>query len=174
MRPGRDVLLRVPPAVPILWGDRRRLRAQRLPAFCAARVQDFAASFGCHARTEAVAVFANQVRRLECTFAHREPPCGCGRKITEIRGPTMIRTRVIDRRVRPVNGNGAAERPVFATICVRMHGQTAIFGSRRSVPGKKRAQLFTPDQPTVSAVSRRECFRHEGRNITFQGPTRNE
>ncbi len=47
-----------------------RLCAQRLAATCAACVQDFAAGFGCHARTEAVAALANQVARLVCAF-HR-------------------------------------------------------------------------------------------------------
>ena len=67
-----------------------RSRAQRVPACGAARVQDFATRFGCQACTETVAVLANEVRRLVSAFAHREPPCGYGRKIEEIRGPNQF------------------------------------------------------------------------------------
>lgn len=43
---------------------------------CAARIQDLAASFGGHARTEAVAAFANQVRWLIGAF-HRSVSVLC-------------------------------------------------------------------------------------------------
>ena len=44
--------------------------AERLPTACAAGVQDFAAGFGGHARTETVAALAHEVRRLERAFGH--------------------------------------------------------------------------------------------------------
>ena len=50
------------------------LGAQRFPALGAACVQDLSASLGGHARTKAVAPFADQVRRLKCAF-HRASPC---------------------------------------------------------------------------------------------------
>ena len=48
--------------------------AQRFPALGAARVQDLATSFRCHARAEAVAPLADQVRRLICALRHRLSP----------------------------------------------------------------------------------------------------
>ena len=48
--------------------------AQRFPAFGAARVQDLATSFRGHARAEAVAPLADQVRRLICALRHRLSP----------------------------------------------------------------------------------------------------
>jgi len=49
---------------------------QRFPALIPATVQDFAAVFGGHARTETVAAFANKVARLESAFHLNAPTVG--------------------------------------------------------------------------------------------------
>ena len=74
-----------------------RLRAQRLAATGAARVQDFAASFGCHARPEAVTPLAYEVRGLKGAF-HRVllRLVGPGARI---RPPGLFEARAIGRWV---------------------------------------------------------------------------
>lgn len=79
----------------ITCGVAGRLRAQRLAATGAARVQDLAASFGCHARTEAVAPLAYEVRWLKGAF-HRVllRLVGPGARI---RPPGLFEARAIGR-----------------------------------------------------------------------------
>jgi len=52
------------------------LRRNFFPALIPATVQDFAAIFGGHARTETVAAFTNKVARLEGTFHINAPAVG--------------------------------------------------------------------------------------------------
>jgi hypothetical protein len=68
-----NCLLRVPSAVSYLMAfkKQRYLSAEFGTSFGTACVQDFTSSLGCHARTETVAVFANQVRWLKCAFHRR-------------------------------------------------------------------------------------------------------
>jgi len=62
----------------------QRLRAERLAATCATRIQDLATGLGGHARTKPVAMLANEVRGLKGAF-HRSVSDLIGRAYQESR-----------------------------------------------------------------------------------------
>lgn len=133
---------------PTLWashGNLRRCHALRavpalgrkgLAALGAARVQDTAATLGCHPCAEAVAAGANKVRRLKSAF-HRGYS-GSGTQNHPDSRAAVIRSPVFSRACRPSQFSGGIfpGRPTRK----RVHGNASTGGG--VLPGCQRTYLF--------------------------------